>query len=125
MSEYMGMIYGKYDAKADGFVAGGSSLHSCMMAHGPDATTFLKASQTSVPQTPVYFNEGLAFMFESCYMLKVSSRMLQSPTRQLRYTDCWRNLPKLFTGHLHVDIPLPPPANSTNSKAAGDAVPPK
>ena len=33
--EYMGMIYGQYDAKegtkgGQGFVPGGSSLHSCM-----------------------------------------------------------------------------------------------
>ena len=34
MSEYMGMVYGEYDAKAGGFVPGGSSLHVSMTAHG-------------------------------------------------------------------------------------------
>ena len=43
MSEFMGMIHGKYDAK-EGFVPGASSLHSCMTPHGPDAPTFEKAS---------------------------------------------------------------------------------
>ena len=52
MCEYMGMIYGVYDAKSGGsgkkgekpttgFVPGGGSLHSPMQAHGPDHGTFL------------------------------------------------------------------------------------
>jgi homogentisate 1,2-dioxygenase len=37
MSEFMGLIYGVYDARPQGFVPGGISLHNCMLAHGPDA----------------------------------------------------------------------------------------
>ena len=44
MSEFMGMVYGQYDAKKGGFVPGGASLHSIMTPHGPDAATFKKAS---------------------------------------------------------------------------------
>ena len=51
MCEYMGMIYGVYDAKSGGsskdgekpktgFVPGGGSLHSPMQAHGPDHGKF-------------------------------------------------------------------------------------
>src|SRR6059058_1188199 len=29
MSEFMGLIYGQYDAKPQGFVPGGFSLHNC------------------------------------------------------------------------------------------------
>ena len=36
MSEFMGLIYGAYDAKPEGFVPGGMSLHNCMLPHGPD-----------------------------------------------------------------------------------------
>ena len=36
-SEFMGLVHGVYDAKAEGFVPGGSSLHNCMSGHGPDA----------------------------------------------------------------------------------------
>ena len=43
MSEFMGLVHGAYDAKADGFVPGGSSLHNCMSAHGPDRATFDRA----------------------------------------------------------------------------------
>ena len=45
-SEFMGLdATGVYDAKAEGFVPGGASLHNCMSGHGPDADTFAKASR--------------------------------------------------------------------------------
>lgn len=66
MSEFMGLIYGNYEvqdfvvkkscgfsvlkiwswvlllfqAKANGFVPGGASLHSCMTPHGPDTKSY-------------------------------------------------------------------------------------
>lgn len=96
MSEFMGMIYGKYDAKEQGFVPGGSSLHPCMTAHGPDAVTFNKASNAEL--NPIYFNEGLAFMFETTYNLKVSKKYVDTAHLQSNYWKCWNQLPKLFTG---------------------------
>ncbi len=94
MSEYMGMIYGQYDAKAGGFVPGGASLHSCMSPHGPDATVFEKAS--AEPLTPRYFSGGLAFMFESTYMLKVSPKALHGTHLQKDYQECWQKIKKHF-----------------------------
>jgi homogentisate 1,2-dioxygenase len=44
MSEFMGLIYGNYEAKEDGFLPGGASLHSMMTPHGPDAACFEGAS---------------------------------------------------------------------------------
>ncbi|NOM41552.1 homogentisate 1,2-dioxygenase domain-containing protein, partial [Klebsiella pneumoniae] len=43
MNEFMGLINGAYDAKAEGFLPGGASLHGVMSAHGPDAETCEKA----------------------------------------------------------------------------------
>ena len=40
MNEFMGLVHGVYDAKAEGFLPGGASLHNCMSAHGPDAATY-------------------------------------------------------------------------------------
>jgi homogentisate 1,2-dioxygenase len=40
MSEFMGLILGEYEAKKDGFLPGGASLHSTMAPHGPDRKTF-------------------------------------------------------------------------------------
>lgn len=45
MSEFMGLIYGNYEAKEEGFKPGGASLHSMMTPHGPDADAFQKASK--------------------------------------------------------------------------------
>ena len=70
-SEFMGLIDGEYDAKAGGFVPGGASLHSCMTPHGPDAETFLKASTREL--APEKFAGGLAFMFETAYMLRLTA----------------------------------------------------
>ena len=43
MSEFMGLIHGQYDAKEEGFVPGGMSLHNMMLPHGPDTMGFEKA----------------------------------------------------------------------------------
>lgn len=96
MSEYMGMVYGKYDNKATGFYPGGASLHPCMSAHGPDDPTYEKASQEEL--APRYFEGGLAFMFESSYLFKVSKRALRTPTNQLDYPACWMPVKKNFNG---------------------------
>ncbi len=50
-SEFMGLVHGAYDAKAEGLRARRRSLHNCMSGHGPDAATFEKASRadTSKP----------------------------------------------------------------------------
>jgi homogentisate 1,2-dioxygenase len=93
MTEYMGMIWGAYDAKA-GFQPGGSSLHSCMTPHGPDAPTFEKASTAKLE--PEYFDKGLAFMFETTLMLRLTKWALTAPHREVDYQKCWSTLPRLF-----------------------------
>jgi homogentisate 1,2-dioxygenase len=48
MSEFMGLIYGIYDAKPEGFLPGGISLHNCMLPHGPDELAFEHASNSEL-----------------------------------------------------------------------------
>jgi len=48
MSELMGNIYGQYDAKPQGFLPGGLSLHNCMLPHGPDRDAFEGASNADL-----------------------------------------------------------------------------
>jgi homogentisate 1,2-dioxygenase len=72
MSEFMGLISGEYDAKAGGgFQAGGASLHNVMAAHGPDASTFEKASVAELKPQKIGVG-SMAFMFESSLMLGVT-----------------------------------------------------
>ncbi|MDH5737274.1 MAG: homogentisate 1,2-dioxygenase, partial [Gammaproteobacteria bacterium] len=94
MNEFMGLIKGVYDAKKEGFLPGGASLHNCMSPHGPEAAVFEKASNADLK--PEYYTETLAFMFESCYVLTPTRQALDLPALQKDYMDCWQNLKKYF-----------------------------
>jgi homogentisate 1,2-dioxygenase len=101
MSEYMGLIYGSYDAKAEtgAFVPGGASLHNCMTPHGPDAVAYQRAVADPCDH-PVLLQGGMAFMFETCLSLKVTKQALLDPEwRDMGYAACWQGLTAdLFTG---------------------------
>jgi homogentisate 1,2-dioxygenase len=90
MSEFMGLIFGSYDAKQEGFVPGGFSLHNCMSAHGPDASTYDKA--VSAELAPNYLGNTLAFMFESSLVFRPTTFAMQAPNRQSDYLECWQML---------------------------------
>jgi homogentisate 1,2-dioxygenase len=92
MSEYMGLIFGRYDAKAQGFVPGGGSLHNCMSPHGPDLETFESAS--SAQSQPRYLDNTLAFMFESHHVIRPTRFATETPALQADYTECWQGLRK-------------------------------
>jgi homogentisate 1,2-dioxygenase len=95
MSEFMGLIYGVYDAKpAGGFEPGGASLHNCMQGHGPEADAFMNATKATLK--PHYIADTLAFMFESCWVYQPSDSALKSPTLQKNYLDCWSGLKSHF-----------------------------
>jgi homogentisate 1,2-dioxygenase len=94
MSEFMGLIFGVYDAKEEGFVPGGASLHNCMSAHGPDAATFDKAS--SVELKPQYLSSTLAFMFESSLAFTPTDFALKTSLLQKNYLECWQDLKSHF-----------------------------
>jgi homogentisate 1,2-dioxygenase len=96
MSEYMGLCYGQYDAKEEGFVPGGGSLHNCMSAHGPDLEAFEKA--TNADLQPQKLSGTLAFMFESRYIIRPTGFALETPALQTNYHECWQGLKKNFSG---------------------------
>ena len=94
MNEFMGLIYGEYDAKAEGFVPGGASLHNCMAGHGPDAATFEKASNADLK--PVYHGYTLAFMFETRFVCQPTKFALETSQLDHQYFECWQGLRKQF-----------------------------
>ncbi len=94
-SEFMGLVHGVYDAKAEGFLPGGASLHNCMSGHGPDAATFEKASHADLSRPDVIAGT-MAFMFETRAVIRPVSQALQSPTLQGDYYKCWEGLQKHF-----------------------------
>ena len=78
MSELMGLVRGQYDAKAEGFVPGGASLHNCMNAHGPDRASYDKAVAADL--APHKLTDTLAFMFETRWVI--------SPTKAAAKCRC-------------------------------------
>ncbi|WP_435602922.1 homogentisate 1,2-dioxygenase [Streptomyces sp. bgisy130] len=94
MTEYMGLIEGAYDAKAEGFVPGGGSLHNMMSAHGPDRETFDRASAAELP--PQKIDDGLAFMFETRWPLTLTEQARDAGHLQRGYDDVWQGLQRHF-----------------------------
>ena len=94
MSEFMGLIYGVYDAKPQGFTPGGISLHNMMLPHGPDREAFDHASNGELKPVKLDGHHGLHV------------RDALSPARhgtcgevgdlQDDYADCWKGLEKRF-----------------------------
>jgi homogentisate 1,2-dioxygenase len=94
-SEFMGLIEGLYDAKADGFAPGGASLHNCMSGHGPDAATYERARAADTSQ-PVALRDTMAFMFETRSLIRPTRYALDTPLLQKDYSHLWQGLPKYF-----------------------------
>lgn len=90
MNELMGLIAGEYDAKASGFEPGGLSIHNCMLGHGPDATSYENAIRAELK--PSYYDNTLAFMFESRAPWLVTEQAFHHNSRQKNYTSCWQTL---------------------------------
>jgi homogentisate 1,2-dioxygenase len=94
MNEFMGLVFGEYDAKAEGFLPGGASLHNCMSGHGPDAETWEKASKAELK--PVKLDNTLAFMFETGLPVRPTKFALETKILQHEYYECWQGLKKHF-----------------------------
>ncbi|MEO7128010.1 MAG: homogentisate 1,2-dioxygenase, partial [Rhodoferax sp.] len=94
-SEFMGLVHGVYDAKAEGFMPGGASLHNSFTGHGPDARTFEKASHADTTKTD-HIRDTMAIMFETRLPLRPTRHALESPQLQRQYAQCWHGLKKHF-----------------------------
>jgi homogentisate 1,2-dioxygenase len=94
MSEFMGLVYGQYDAKEEGFIPGGASLHNSMVPHGPDTDAFRKASAADLK--PQKLENTLAFMFESRYRFVPTAFAMNSGLLDNNYAACWSGLRDQF-----------------------------
>ena len=94
MSEYMGLVYGQYDAKEEGFLPGGGSLHNQMSAHGPDLDAFEKASNADL--APQKLEGTMAFMFESRYIIRPTRFAMETAQLQHNYSEVWQGFKKNF-----------------------------
>ncbi|MBO0804890.1 MAG: homogentisate 1,2-dioxygenase [Nocardiopsaceae bacterium] len=94
MSEYMGLVRGAYDAKAEGFTPGGASLHNTFASHGPDAETYARASTAEL--APQKLTDTLAFMFESRWTILPTRQAQEAAHRQRDYDSVWSGLERHF-----------------------------
>ena len=100
MSEFMGLIYGQYDAKIDalkgggGFEPGGFSLHNTMLPHGPDRGAFERAS--SAVLGPHRIEGTMAFMFETRFPQRVTAYAAGAAEFQTGYRDYGAELVRRF-----------------------------
>ena len=94
MSEFMGLIYGQYDAKPQGFVPGGFSLHNSMLPHGPDVDAFEGASHAELK--PHKLEGTMAFMFETRFPQRVTDWAAKLPQLQREYGSYGSRLRKRF-----------------------------
>lgn len=95
MSEFMGLIYGVYDAKTGGgFAPGGISLHNTMLPHGPDRDAFERASAAELK--PHKLEGTLAFMFETRFKQHVTRFAAEHPGLQAPYAGYGRDLARHF-----------------------------
>jgi homogentisate 1,2-dioxygenase len=94
MSELMGLVQGVYDAKAEGFLPGGVSIHNCMSAHGPDLATFERASAATLE--PQKVEDTLAFMWESRYVFRPTQFAMSVPQLQKDYDRVWDGFQKHY-----------------------------
>lgn len=96
MSELMGNIYGIYDAKPEGFIPGGTSLHNMMLPHGPDAPAFEHASNTKLEAEKM--DNTMSFMFETRFPQHLTRFAASEAPLQGEYQDCWNDIEKKFDG---------------------------
>jgi homogentisate 1,2-dioxygenase len=96
MNEFMGLVFGEYDAKAEGFLPGGVSLHNCMSGHGPDAESWEKATKAELK--PMKLDNTLAFMFETGLPVRPTKFALETKILQHEYFECWQGLKRHFKG---------------------------
>src|SRR5262245_53634664 len=94
MSEFMGLIYGVYDAKPQGFVPGGISLHNCMLPHGPDEAAFEHASNSELK--PVKLSATMGLQFDDTFSQPLSKYAAELEVRQDYYIECWKGLRRYF-----------------------------
>ena len=67
-----------------------------MTPHGPEADVFEKATNGELE--PQRYEDTMAFMFESRYVIAPTQFALETSAKQKDYLGCWGTLKKYFNG---------------------------
>jgi len=99
-TEFMGLLYGVYGGRSDGFQPGGASYETGFCPHGVSYDEFKKASEGELK--PMRIHEGtIAFMFESSMMFTITDyAMKRSGKLHEHEPKMWDDLKGQFINHL-------------------------
>ncbi|KAJ7116560.1 homogentisate 1,2-dioxygenase [Mycena epipterygia] len=99
-TEFMGLLYGIYGGRSDGFQPGGASYETGFCPHGVSYDEFKKASEADLQ--PMRIHEGtIAFMFESSMMFTITDfAMKRSGKLHEHEPKMWDDLKGQFINHL-------------------------
>ncbi|KAF9048822.1 homogentisate 1,2-dioxygenase [Panaeolus papilionaceus] len=99
-TEFMGLLYGVYGGRSDGFQPGGASFETGFCPHGVSYDVFKSATEADLQ--PMRISEGtIAFMFESSFMFTITDyAMNRSGKLHMHEPSMWDNLKAQFMNHL-------------------------
>ncbi|KAJ7895094.1 homogentisate 1,2-dioxygenase [Mycena leptocephala] len=99
-TEFMGLLYGIYGGRSDGFQPGGASYETGFCPHGVSYDEFKKASEADLQ--PMRVHEGtIAFMFESSMMFTMTDFAMKGSGKLHEHEPkMWDNLKAQFINHL-------------------------
>ncbi|EEB92746.1 hypothetical protein MPER_08700 [Moniliophthora perniciosa FA553] len=99
-TEFMGLIYGVYGGRSDGFEPGGASYETGFCPHGVSYEEFKKATEAEL--APMRIHEGtIAFMFESSMMFTITDyAMKRSGKLHVHEPKMWDDLKGQFMNHI-------------------------
>jgi len=99
-TEFMGLLYGVYGGRSDGFQPGGASYETGFCPHGVSYEDFKQASEADLK--PMRVHEGtIAFMFESSLMLPLTDYAIKrSGVLHEHEPQMWDGLGAQFMDHL-------------------------
>jgi homogentisate 1,2-dioxygenase len=93
-SEFLGLIYGQYIGKAEGFVPGSASLHNCMSGHGPDADAYDRGANAELK--PQFLADTMVFLFETRLPVCPTRFALETDLLERDYYTHWQGLKRRF-----------------------------
>ncbi len=102
-SEFVGLVYGSYIGKAEGFEPGTASLHNCMSGHGPDAEAYERGRNAELG--PMYLDDTMTFVFETQLPVRPTRFALETELLERDYYTHWLSLKKHFTAAAPVGEP--------------------
>ena len=107
MSEFMGLIYGVYDAPAPRLCSRrrDSCTTKCLPAWSRPPTSFQRPA--TVDLEPVKLTDTMAFMFETRFPQRLTKYAAGLKQLQDDYIDCWRGLRKHFKPEQQAAVTCP------------------